>query len=130
MNLQQVYWLPTLANRLEQAQTLIDFLYDIDSQGHFNTNVPPPWQADSAAAPTGASSLSGNETAYWDYCASRHVVRRLPLLLPASQHHHRRLCTLSQARTRATPIPARPASRATCYGRCSWLIHTAATRVV
>jgi hypothetical protein len=34
--------------------------------GDLNTNVPTEWQFDSAAAPTGASSLSANETCYWN----------------------------------------------------------------
>ena len=33
--------------------------------GHLGTNVPAEWQHDSAAAPNGASSLSGNQTCNW-----------------------------------------------------------------
>lgn len=67
MNLQQTYYLPIAANRPSLASTLVDFMTQMYTSGNFNTNVPPEWQADSAAAPTGASSLSGNMSCYWVY---------------------------------------------------------------
>ena len=70
LNLQQTYWLPVLANRPDLSATLHAFLTAIATSGAFTTNVPPAWQADSAAAPTGASSLQANETCYWSYGAN------------------------------------------------------------
>jgi hypothetical protein len=54
-------------NRPELANTLVDYMQFLLESGNLNTNVPEAWQSDSAAAPTGASSLSGNETCYWNY---------------------------------------------------------------
>ena len=67
MNLQQTYYLPIAANRPQQAATLVDYFETLLHSGNLNTNVPAEWQFDSAAAPTGASSLSANETCYWNY---------------------------------------------------------------
>ena len=67
MNLQQTYYLPIAVNRPELANTLVDYVQFLLESGNLNTNVPVAWLADSAAAPTGASSLSGNETCYWSY---------------------------------------------------------------
>ncbi len=55
-------YLPIGSNRPGLASTLTDYLETLLLSGNLNTNVPKAWQADSAAAPTGASSLSGNET--------------------------------------------------------------------
>ena len=69
MNLQQTYYFPIAANRPTIASTLVDYIDKLARSGNLNTNVPTQWQVDSAAAPTGASSLSGNETCYWNYGA-------------------------------------------------------------
>ncbi len=70
MNLQQTYYLPITLNRPDLSSTLVDYLAYLQGTGNLNTNVPAEWQIDSAAAPTGASSLSANETCYWDYGAN------------------------------------------------------------
>jgi len=67
MNLQQTYYLPIAINRPELANTIVDYVQFLLESGNLNTNVPEAWRADSAAAPTGASSLSGNESCYWNY---------------------------------------------------------------
>jgi hypothetical protein len=88
MNLQQTYYLPITANRpvgahsrshsrshsahtlQDLSSTLVDYVQTLHDSGNLNTNVPAEWQHDSAAAPTGASSLCGNETCYWDHGAN------------------------------------------------------------
>ena len=67
MNLEQTYYLPIATNRVGQSSTLVAYMEQLSQSGALNTNVPLEWQHDSAAAPTGASSLSGNETCYWNY---------------------------------------------------------------
>ena len=70
MNLEQTYYLPIAVNRPELANTLVDYVQFLLESGNLNSNVPEVWRSDSAAAPTGASSLSGNETCYWNYGAN------------------------------------------------------------
>lgn len=69
LNLQYPYYFPITSNRPDISQTLTDFLEILMRNGNLNSNVPAEWQFDSAAAPTGASSLSANETCYWNYGA-------------------------------------------------------------
>ena len=69
LNLQYPYYFPVVANRPDISATLNDYVEFLMDSGNLNTNVPAEWQSDSAAAPTGASSLSGNETCYWSYGA-------------------------------------------------------------
>ena len=96
MNIQQTYYLPLTANRPDLSSTLVDYMRALHASGALNRNVPAAWRADSAAAPTGASSLSGAETCYWD-CASRdpreailstHIPAPPPPLHTHSAHHH------------------------------------------
>ena len=67
MNLQQTYYFPVAANRPDLASTLVDYIVYVHALGSLNSNVPVAWRADSAAAPTGASSLNAAETCYWNY---------------------------------------------------------------
>jgi hypothetical protein len=67
MNLQQTYYLPLAANRPDLSATLTNFMQRIHESGALADNVPVEWQADSSGAPTGASSLFGLETCYWNY---------------------------------------------------------------
>jgi len=69
MNLQQTYVFPMTANRLGLSATLADFVESLHRSKAFTGNVPLGWQQDSDAAPTGASSLGGQETCYWNYGA-------------------------------------------------------------
>ncbi len=55
------------AYRPDISQSLTDYVEFLMRSGNLKSNVPSEWQFDSAAAPTGASSLSGNETCYWNY---------------------------------------------------------------
>lgn len=67
MNLQQTYYLPLASNRPDLSSTLTNFMQAIHESGALAGNVPTAWQADSSGAPTGASSLYGLETCYWNY---------------------------------------------------------------
>lgn len=67
LNLQYTYYLPILANRFDIASTLVDFVADLHTSGALAGNVPEAWRTDSSAAPTGASSLRGQESCYWSY---------------------------------------------------------------
>ena len=67
LNLQYTYYSPLAANRPALSQTLADFIAAVSASGALAGNVPSEWAFDSSAAPTGASSLSANETCYWDY---------------------------------------------------------------
>jgi alpha-L-fucosidase 2 len=69
LNLQYPYYLPITAYRPDISQSLTDYVEFLMRSGNLKSNVPSEWQFDSAAAPTGASSLSGNETCYWNYGA-------------------------------------------------------------
>ena len=69
MNLQQTYVFPMTSNRVELSATLVDYMYGLHTSHALADNVPLAWQGDSAAAPTGASSLGANETCYWNYGA-------------------------------------------------------------
>ena len=67
LNLQYPYYLPVLLNRPDISSTLADFMLGLHTSGALAGNVPPSWAADSSAAPTGASSLSGEMSCYWSY---------------------------------------------------------------
>ena len=70
LNLQYTYYLPMALGRADIASTLVDFVAAIDASGALVGNVPEEWRIDSAAAPTGASSIQGIETCYWSYGAN------------------------------------------------------------
>lgn len=57
LNLQYPYYMPILFNRPDIVSTYVDFFAGLLASGALVGNVPAAWQHDSAAAPTGASSL-------------------------------------------------------------------------
>ena len=66
LNLQYTYYMPLVTNRLSDLSiSLTNYMETLLRSGNLKTNVPEAWQLDSAAAPTGASSLSGNTTCNW-----------------------------------------------------------------
>jgi alpha-L-fucosidase 2 len=70
MNLQQTYYLPIAANRPDTAHSIVEFLDSIRVSGALSNNLPSEWTAQNPVAygaPTGASSLSGNMSCYWNY---------------------------------------------------------------
>ena len=69
-NLQYTYYLSITGNRFGIASTLVDYIERIHASGALANNVPEAWRVDSSAAPTGASSLAGEETCYWSYGAN------------------------------------------------------------
>lgn len=70
MNIEQTYYLPLLANRPDLAGGIVTYFEYLLSTGNLQKNVPVEWQSDSAGAPTGAGSLQGLETCYWNYAAN------------------------------------------------------------
>jgi hypothetical protein len=70
LNLQYPYYFPILFNRADIVATYVDFFEGLLASGALVRNVPVAWQHDSAAAPTGASSLRAEETCYWSYGAN------------------------------------------------------------
>jgi len=78
MNIQQTYYFPTEANRPDLSSTLTDYMEKLLLSKDLQTNVPPAWQADSAEAPNGASSLSGNQTCNWDFVPVENATHPLP----------------------------------------------------
>jgi len=65
LNVQYTYYMPLVANRPLWTQSLTNYMESLLRNGNLKTNVPEGWRVDSAAAPTGASSLSGNVTCNW-----------------------------------------------------------------
>lgn len=67
-NIQGMYYLPFLTNRPEIAASLIDYVEGLLHSGVLwaHSNVPVGWE-DGAAAPTGASGLSGESSCYWNH---------------------------------------------------------------
>jgi alpha-L-fucosidase 2 len=67
-NIQGMYYMPFLTNRPEIANSLVDYVEDLLRSGVLwsSWNVQPGWE-DSAAAPTGASGLDGQQSCYWNY---------------------------------------------------------------
>jgi hypothetical protein len=70
LNLQYPYYMPLLFNRPDVTSTFIDFFSGLLTSGALIANVPTEWQHDSAAAPTGASSLHAEMSCYWNYGAN------------------------------------------------------------
>ena len=67
-NIQGMYYMPFLTNRPEIANSLVDYAENLLHSGVLwsSSNVQPGWE-DSAAAPTGASGLDGQQSCYWNY---------------------------------------------------------------
>lgn len=67
LNLQYPYYMPILMGRFDIVQTYVDFFAGLAESGALIRNVPTDWQIDSAAAPTGASSLRAEMSCYWNF---------------------------------------------------------------
>ena len=67
LNLQYPYYMPILFNRFDIVQTYVDFFAGLLDSDALVRNVPTDWQHDSAAAPTGASSLRAEMSCYWNF---------------------------------------------------------------
>ena len=67
-NIQGMYYLPFLTHRPEIAASLTDYMEGLMRSGVLwaHSNVPVGWE-DGAAAPTGASGLSGESSCYWNH---------------------------------------------------------------
>lgn len=65
LNIQLTYWPLYAANRLDLVRSLTRLMDDRVEQ--LSSNVLPEFRADSAAGPSGASSLECFETCYWNY---------------------------------------------------------------
>ena len=78
LNIQQTYYFPTEANRPDLSSTLTDYMELLHASTNLQTNVPVEWQDDSAEAPNGASSLSGNQTCNWDFVPVENTSDPLP----------------------------------------------------
>jgi hypothetical protein len=67
MNLQQAYFLVmTGSDRLKLGKTFVDFLVNLETSGQLRRNTRPEWEY-AAGAPSGASSLEGMTSCYWDH---------------------------------------------------------------
>ena len=73
------YYLPFLTNRPEIAASLTDFVEGLLQTGVLwsSSNVQSGWE-DGAAAPTGASGLSGMESCYWNHGRSKWLQKTPP----------------------------------------------------
>ena len=65
LNVQLTYWPLFTANKVGMVGSLTSLLST--QQPNLISNVPPEMRADSAAAPSGASALTSQETCYWNY---------------------------------------------------------------
>ena len=57
---------------------MTDYMELLHASTNLQTNVPVEWQDDSAEAPNGASSLSGNQTCNWDFVPVENTSDPLP----------------------------------------------------
>ena len=79
----------------EVGASLVELLVRAWVDGTLRANVPPEWRHDSAAAPSGASSLRAEMSCYWDsgeafngtclYAAARSEAAHLLIPLPSRQ---------------------------------------------
>ena len=65
LNVQLTYWPLFTANRLDLVESLTSLLKR--ETDNLIQNVDPAFRNDSAAAPSGASSMQSKETCYWNY---------------------------------------------------------------
>lgn len=65
LNVQLTYWPFFTANRVDFVSSLTSLL--VAKENNLVSNVMPEFRNDSAAGPSGASSLESLETCYWNY---------------------------------------------------------------
>ncbi len=73
LNVQLTYWPLFTANKVDMVASLTRLL--VAQQDNLISNVPLAMRIDSAAAPSGASALTSQETCYWNYVRA---LSRLP----------------------------------------------------